>query len=129
MSAFGPYGANYTTTRPANDAEPTTSDTWFKNCTNASAKDGTVPTASFMNVLVANLRELVRGAGITLDNTNDNMVLQAVQALFNAVVPKYQTLTAFPASPSIGDQVFRSDLGILFERINDGTSDIWLQIS
>lgn len=86
-TAFGPQGPNYATTRPAADPEASGgTDTWFVNCSAAGAKDGTFATASFFNVIVGNLRYLVRTAGITLATLDDTMVWQAVKAIVDAEI-------------------------------------------
>jgi hypothetical protein len=84
-TAFGPQGPNYSTTRPP--ADPLASagvDTFFINCSAAGAKDGTFATADFFNVHLANLRYLVRQAGIALSDADDTMVFQAVKAVADA---------------------------------------------
>lgn len=80
-TAFGPQGPYYTTVRPPADPKASGgADTWFKNCTAAGAKDGTFATADFFNVHIANLRYLVRTAGVVLDDSDDTMLYQAVRA-------------------------------------------------
>ncbi|WP_163470385.1 hypothetical protein, partial [Haemophilus influenzae] len=74
-TAFGPQGPNYSTARPPADPKASAgTDTWFKNCSAAGAKDGTFATADFFNVFIGNLRYLVRQAGVTLDDATDTMV-------------------------------------------------------
>lgn len=86
-TAFGPQGPNYTTTRPARDPEASGGlDSWFKNCSGPGAKDGTFATADFFNVLVGNIRSAVRESGITLDNTDDDMLYKAIKAIADAEI-------------------------------------------
>lgn len=81
MTAFGPQSANYTTTRPATDAVASgAADTWFKNCSGAGVMDGTIPTASWFNTVTGNLRHAATAAGVALDDTDDTMIWQAMQA-------------------------------------------------
>jgi hypothetical protein len=80
-TAFGPQGPNFSLLRPPADPKVSVLDTWHINCTSERAKDGTFPTADFFNVIIANLREAVRAAGIPLDDSNDSMLLQAIIAL------------------------------------------------
>ena len=81
MTAFGPQSANLTTTRPAGDAVVSAGiDTWFQDCSAAGVLDGTIPTASWFNVVTANLRTAATNAGVTLDDTDDTMIWQAMQA-------------------------------------------------
>ncbi|RNJ49349.1 hypothetical protein [Methylocystis hirsuta] len=79
-TAIGPQGPNYTTSRPA--TSPVASggiDTWAKDCTAAGAKDGTFLNASFFNIIVAQLRETIRQAGVALDDLDDLMLYKAIQ--------------------------------------------------
>jgi len=97
-TAFGPQGPNFATTRPAFDPNASSgSDTWFVNCSQAGALDGTYATADFFNVIVDQLRTVVRNAGVTLDGTNSQMLWQAIQAAianwFNANVLSLITAT------------------------------------
>lgn len=73
--------ANSVTVRPADARTFGATDTWFKDCSSPTAQDGTALGASQLNQPLAWLRNLIRGLGITPDNTNDNMVLQAVQSM------------------------------------------------
>lgn len=73
--------ANSVTVRPADARTFGPVDTWFKDCSSSTAQDGTAIGASQLNQPLAWLRRLIRGAGITPDNTNDDMVLQAVQSM------------------------------------------------
>lgn len=84
-TAFGPQGPNYSTVRPpADPAASGGADTFFVNCSAAGAKDGTFATADFFNVLIANLRYLVRTPGIPLSDTDDTMIWQAVKEIADA---------------------------------------------
>lgn len=86
QTAFGPQGPNYATTRPPADPEASSGvDTWFKNCSAAGARDGTFATAAFFNTMIANLRYLCRTAGVSLSDTDDTMVYEAVQAIAEGV--------------------------------------------
>lgn len=96
-TAFGPQGPNYTTTRPARDPQASSGvDTWFTNCSAAGATDGTYATADFFNVIIANLRYVCREADVTLNNADDTMLWQAIQAaiLGNASGASYLPSTA-----------------------------------
>jgi microcystin-dependent protein len=55
------------------------SDTFFKDATPGN-QDGTYVPASWGNQINRLLRAAIRGMGITADNTNNNMLLQAIQA-------------------------------------------------
>ena len=81
MSGIGPQSPNFVTTRPANDAIVSLVDTWFQDCSSSGSNDGTIVTASFLNVIVAQLRTAIRDAGITLDDSDDTMLREAIKAL------------------------------------------------
>ncbi len=86
-TAFGPQGPNYSTTRPPADPNASAGvDTFFVNCSAAGAKDGTFATADYFNVHLANLRYLVRTAGVTLNGADDTMVWAAVKAVADAEI-------------------------------------------
>lgn len=87
-TAFGPQGPNYATSRPAADANNSNgADTWFTNCSAPGATDGTYATADWFNVIIDQLRTLVRMAGVQLDNANSHMVYDAVLRVCQGVVP------------------------------------------
>jgi hypothetical protein len=110
-TAFGPQGPNFTTTRPPADPQASQgTDTWFKNCSAAGAKDGTYPTADFFNVHVANMRYLVRQASVTLNDADDTMIYQAVQAVADAEIQAKATYTAENGCKMVGT-VVESTLG------------------
>lgn len=103
VTAFGPEGPNYSTSRPVGD--PTLSgavDTWMVNCSVAGAKDGTYPTADFYNVIIANLREAVRGGAIALDNTDNFMLLHAIQAIAGASATTVHNTGVVAVAPITG---------------------------
>lgn len=78
---LGPANAaNTVTSRPSDTRVFGGSDTYFKDASNPTSNDGTVLSGSFFNGFLAQVRALIRGMGITVDNTNDSMLLQAVQA-------------------------------------------------
>jgi microcystin-dependent protein len=74
---------NVTTVDPGDSRVFGASDTYFKDCTPGN-NDGTGLPASWFNGLTKLVRGAIRGMGITVDNTNFNMLLQAIQA---AAVP------------------------------------------
>lgn len=55
-------------------------DTWFLDCSSATARDGTQIKAGFLNFMLAQLRRAIRGMGVTENNTDDDMLLKAIQA-------------------------------------------------
>ena len=215
MTAIGPQSPNYSTTRPTSDTDvETANDTWLVDCTAAGANDGTVITELGGNAVEPARREAIRDSGITLDNTNDKMLYQAIQAavqqwwtanvtasegirivgndiqsnlgdgirtqlavpgdvdpvndlwwvydasatahvesnIYNAVaavlapntdavfngttgtitLSKTGNLTIAstpPGTPALTDLWYDTDDDILYQRVNDGTTDFWLDIS
>lgn len=76
----GPKGTNFSLTRPS--GEPDVSggvQTWFKDCTSALTRDGTVPTASWFNDMLAQLRTAIISSGVSQD-LNDDMLWRSMQA-------------------------------------------------
>lgn len=79
----GAFGAsNAVTARPAVAPDNTTgaSDTWFKNCSSATSRDGTTIEEGYLNFLLAQIRRAIRGMGIAESNVDDDMLLKAIQA-------------------------------------------------
>lgn len=76
----GAFGAARTvTTRPVFDpgnagGDP---DTWVKDCSSPSLRDGSENRAAAANMLLAQLRRNIRATGVTPDNTDDFMLLRA----------------------------------------------------
>lgn len=78
---LGPANAaNSTTTRPTDARVFGGSDTFFKDCSSPTARDGTVLTASYLNGMLMQIRRAIRGMGITENNADDDMLLKALQA-------------------------------------------------
>ena len=86
------------TVRPAESRTFSTADTWFQDCSSPDADDGTDIQAGWLNGVVAAMRALVRGNGNLLDGTtkvvpevgtDDNLLLKAVQQLFQRAQPAY----------------------------------------
>ena len=206
-TAIGPQSPHYTTSRPATDTEVSSGiDTWFKDCSTAGSNDGTVVSASWYNVITAQIRTAINDAGVALDDSDDQMLYKAIGSVasstltagngivktsnqfrltlgastmdvlspgdtapvddllllwdasagelvettpyaavkdvlagatgltFNDVTgaitfaaPKYTASSEPPADPVVGDKWFDTDDDILYERINDGTRDWWVQ--
>jgi len=78
---FGPANAaNSVTAMPADSRVFGSNNTFFKDCSSPTANDGTAYGASFFNFLLQMVRAAVTGQNIPQDNTNANMLLQAIQA-------------------------------------------------
>lgn len=76
---LGPASAaNSVTVEPADARTFGGSDTWFKDCSSPTASDGTAVGASLLNAWLAQFRNAIRGTGITVDNTDNNMLLKAI---------------------------------------------------
>jgi hypothetical protein len=101
IDIVGPANApNAVTSRPADTRSFGALDSWFKDCTSALANDGTKLHAGIMNALLGQLRNLIRGNGLTAgsaqivadDNSDDNMALKAIQHLIQRGQPSYAAL-------------------------------------
>jgi hypothetical protein len=75
--------ANFVTADPGDTRVFGASDTFYKDCTPGN-QDGTAIGASWLNGILKQLRGAIRGMGITVDNTDGNMLLKA---MVNAGVP------------------------------------------
>ncbi|WP_454626971.1 hypothetical protein [Bradyrhizobium cenepequi] len=98
LDIIGPANApNSTTIRPADTRVFGADDTWTKDCTSATANDGTKIQAGFLNGIIAQVRNLIRGNGqtgaaadvVTLDNLDDSMLLKSTQHLIQRGQPRY----------------------------------------
>lgn len=67
---FAPDGINATDTRPA-ASEPSIADGWFKDVTVPGAHDGTIITATILNQIIANLRNVITALGGMADGSDD----------------------------------------------------------
>lgn len=107
-NAFG--ASNSSATRPANTPDDSGSDTWFKDCTSATARDGTQIKAAQLNTWLALFRSLIRGGSVTEANADDAMLLRAVRSqrmnwLTVGGTANALTLTPSPAFASLSDLV------------------------
>ncbi|HWL06717.1 MAG TPA: phage tail protein [Xanthobacteraceae bacterium] len=76
---LGPSSTNAVTSRPSGEPRGDL-DTWFKDCTSPTAKDGTVIPAQFLNDVLAQLRVAFDYSGI-LRNNADDMLWRAMQSV------------------------------------------------
>lgn len=89
MAGWGPLGPRAATSRPAADVDTYAGvQTWFKNCSAPGALDGTVPTASWFNLLVGNLLYASTQAGVTIANdqsaSSDDWLWEIIQNAITA---------------------------------------------
>lgn len=79
---FGPgsNATNVATARPADTRVMGATDTWWKDCTSPANNDGTRMPAAVLNNLVANIRSIIRGAGIADDPAADDLIRKAILA-------------------------------------------------
>lgn len=80
IDLLGPASDQSATTRPGRIINRLTADTWFKDCTDPDANDGTALGADFLNDSLAQLRTALRSSGIVLDNADD-MLWRAMQSV------------------------------------------------
>lgn len=79
---FGPHGAgiNPSTERIAKTDSNSNVDTWFGPCINGDPNTGTKIGQDWLNFMTANMREAVRGMGVPESETDDELLLKAIQA-------------------------------------------------
>lgn len=78
---YGPAGAgiNETTTRPADQSSESNVDSWFGPCVGNDPNTGTKVGHQWLNKIVANFRRAIRGMGVAENDTDDDMLLKAIQ--------------------------------------------------
>lgn len=90
VDLLGPASApNAVTVRPTENRTFGSADSFFRDCSSPTLDDGTELQAAFINQLLASARSLARGNGnlgggspvVTEDNTDDAVILKAVQYL------------------------------------------------
>ncbi|WP_316189390.1 hypothetical protein [Bradyrhizobium sp. SZCCHNS1054] len=98
---LGPSNApNAVTARPDDTRSGSVgaADTWFKDCTSAAAGDGTKVLAAWLNGILGQVRNAIRGNGntattsqpvVTENDANDSMLLNAMQHLIQRGQPNY----------------------------------------
>lgn len=79
MDILGPASDHAVTTRPPRVIARGPNNTWFIDCTSATADDGTVLPADFLNDTLAQLRTAFDAANIVEDN-GDDMLWRAMQS-------------------------------------------------
>lgn len=62
------------------DNAPGDADDWFKNCSSPLVADGTEWRAELLNLLIANLRWVVRGSGTPDSNLDPKLLAKAIQS-------------------------------------------------
>ena len=98
-TSFGPQGANATNSIPATNGVNrygTGVDTWVQDASSSSAQDGTVLNADFFNMIIGNLRTIVRQAiadGATFSETDGDftLLLEAVKFYTGAAESAFPT--------------------------------------
>lgn len=78
--AFG--AARAVTSRPSLSPgnAPGDPDTWAQDCSSPIANDGTENRAGLFNMLLAQLRSVIRKSGVVADNADDNMLASAIRS-------------------------------------------------
>lgn len=98
LDIVGPANApNAVTVRPADTRTFGATDTWTQDCTSPVANDGTKIQAGFLNGLIGQFRNAIRGNGLTgasaeivvQDNADDSMLLKAMRHLIQRGKEKY----------------------------------------
>lgn len=98
LDIVGPANApNSVTVRPTDTRTFGATDTWVQDCTSPSANDGTKVQAGFVNALIGQFRDLIRGNGqtaaaadiVTLLNSDDSMALKSLQHMIQRDLTNY----------------------------------------
>lgn len=124
--------------RPGDTRVFGTVDTFFRDCSSPVLDDGTEYQAAFFNAVLANLRSIARGNGLTAtsgdvvtpDNADDGVLLKAIQHLIQRGLPKYASDTgtaghiAVALTPALAE--YRAGLEVLVKIAfdNPGPTDI-----
>lgn len=138
IDLFGPtVGAAGVTTRPTETRSFGAADTFFNDCSSQTADDGTEYQAAFFNAVLANWRSLGRGNGqtagavdvVTQDNSDDSLILKAVQYLIQRGVPNAAVDTGTSGhvvaafSPAVVEHKFGTRLSVKILNTNPGDTD------
>jgi hypothetical protein len=139
LDIVGPANApNAVTTRPGDTRSFGVSDTWMKDCTSSVANDGTKVQAGFVNALIGQFRNLIRGNGLTgasaeivvQNNADDNMALKAVQHLIQRGQPSFASDTGtanavvVAMSPAMAEHKLGTTVRVLIAANNTGAATI-----
>jgi hypothetical protein len=87
QNIVGPHGAgiNESTTRPTDTPSESSIDSWFTPCIGGDPNTGTKIPAVWLNKVTALLRRAIRGMGVTDLETDDDMLLKAIQRAARAI--------------------------------------------
>jgi hypothetical protein len=139
LDIVGPANApNAVTVRPGDTRSFGVSDTWMKDCTSSVANDGTKVQAGFVNALIGQFRNLIRGNGLTgasaeivvQNNADDNMALKAVQHLIQRGQPSFASDTGtanavvVAMSPAMAEHKLGTTVRVLIAANNTGAATI-----
>lgn len=106
IDVLGPANASGAVSiRPSETRVFGLNDTWFRDCTDPLIDDGTAYEAAFFNGLLANMRTVARGNGltgggddvVTLDN-GDDLIWRACQHLYQRGQTNYAVDTGIANS-------------------------------
>lgn len=76
----GAAGAARTLTTTTDVTYPATGDTFFQDCVSGTPGTGTPDMAQWNNKLLQQVRRVIRNAGVTLNNADDDMLGRAIQS-------------------------------------------------
>lgn len=86
MPGFGPLGARAATIRPTQDTDTYGVQTYFQDCSSASAADGTVPTASWFNHISQQFVYAAGQAGVAITNDQSSAQDDVLWDVINAAI-------------------------------------------
>lgn len=103
LDILGPANApNSVTSRPTETRIFGAADTFFKPCSTPGSLDGTAVQAVFLNGLLQQVRRAIRGMGVTENNSDDDMLLKALQASVSGLVSEAALLANMPVHAGLG---------------------------
>jgi hypothetical protein len=123
LDLLGPADApNAVTTRPADARVFGTADTYFQGCSAPDVDDGTEIDASFLNGVLCQIREAIRGMGVTLNNADDDMLLKAIQSIGLRYAADTGSVNAIVAALAPAPSAYTAGLTALLKVANTNTN-------
>lgn len=81
LDLLGPASADHAVaSRPSDSRVFGVNDTWFTPCSTPLAEDGTEIEANWLNGILAQIRNAIRGMGVAENNADDDMLLKAIRS-------------------------------------------------
>jgi len=113
VNIYGPglTGDQATSSRNPGLATGSGVDLWFRDCSTEEAQDGTRIRAQWLNFMLAQFREAIRGLGVQENELDDQMLLKCFQKLQIPIQTNWLNLPFFPESQQPSNLLTVSNLG------------------